>query len=377
MKIDRNTGELRVRYPSMFLLIVLVALGSYAYAAHRNRQADRSGQRMLVFSIDQGAPNEAVANRDTAALQRVLNDVKAFETRFDTYVLLAGDPENPTLDDALRLVVANKVKFVLDAMSSVAVTKDPIHELGKPYNKSYAQLMSVDQLSSYKQRYGNYFAGIRIMELLSMHFTIHKSEFHGAHWNERSRQFWPPGGDLFQASVLEPYFRWAAQQGMFVDFSDWLWSFDHRRLPSDIAQPEHEEQLRSMVQRYPNVVIVTYANNEPEGRARRANWVPFFRQWLDNGARGFGLSDQDWICKIPHEEGSEMNCPPEELVGWAQRAYRAGALMVQLEPAWYFWNFARGRMTNDYNTVAADQRGRAKPSLEAFARAFDVQLPND
>ncbi len=332
---------------------------------------------MLVFAIDQGTPNAAVANRDTASLQRVLNDVKPFEKRFDTYVLLANSAVSPAHEDALRLVVANKMRFVLDAMSSVAATKDPKNELAKAYNKLDGQLMSVEQLSAYKQRYGNSFAGIRIMELFEMNFTIHKTLFHGAHWAERSRQFWPPDGNFFQAAVLEPYIRWAAQQGMFVDFSDWFWSFDHRKLPSDIRQPQYEEQLRSMVERYPRVVIVTYANNEPEGRSRRANWVPVFRQWVDYGARGFGLSDQDWLCKVSKTTFSEMNCPAEELIAWAKAAYRQGALMVQLEPVWYWWDFPRGNMQNDYNTVAADQRGRAKPNLEAFARAFDVQLPNE
>ncbi len=331
---------------------------------------------MLVLAINQGFPNEALANRDTAGLQRVLDDVKAFERRFDTYVLLANSLEGPALDNALRLVAANKVSFVLDAMSSVAITRNTRFRPDVPYNISYGQLMSVEQLSAYKQRYGKYFAGIRIMELFSMNFTIHKTEFHGAHWAERWREFWPPGGNYFQPSLVEPYIRWAAQQGMFVDFSDPFWSFDHRSLQSDIQQPQHEEQLRSMVERYRNVVIVTYANNELGGRSRQANWVPAFRNWLDYGARGFGLSDQDWLCAVP-QSSAEMNCPVEELIAWAKAAYRQGALMVQLEPVWYWWEFPRGNMQNDYNTyLVAERRGRAKPNLEAFARAFDVQLPN-
>ena len=339
--------------------------------------APRPVNQCLFFCIDQGAPNEALANGDMASLQRVLDDVKAFDTKFDTYVLLAGAPESPALDNALRLVAANKMRFVLDAMSSVAISRNPKPGLARPYNKSYGQLMSVEQLSAYKQRYRNYFVGIRIMELFEMNYTIHKVEFHGARWGaERFRQYWPPEGDFFQEPVLEPYIRWAAQQGMFVDFSDWFWSFDHKSLPSDIQQPQYEEQLRSIIERYPNVVIVTYANNEPNGRSRKANWVPAFRAWHHYGAKGFGLSDQAWLCKVPKTNGSEMECPAEELIDWAKKAYHEGALMVQLEPAWYWWDFPRGSMTNDYEVLDANQRGHAKPTIEEFARAFGVQLPN-
>ena len=64
----------------------------------RASRIDRAGG-CWFFAIDQGLPNSAVANGDTASL-RVLNDVKAFEKRFDTSVLLAGEvlehlPANP------------------------------------------------------------------------------------------------------------------------------------------------------------------------------------------------------------------------------------------------------------------------------------------
>jgi hypothetical protein len=341
------------------------------------RQAGELGQRMLVLSIDQGYPNGAVATVDTAGLQRVLADVKAFSERFKTYALLASSVDSDALRKTLDRLVDNKIPFFLDAMGSAAATKISTHQLAMPYGPSTGQEMSIAQLAAYKQRYGKYFAGIRIMELFSLTYAIHESKFHGKTYANRFQQYWPANGDYFNASVVEPYIRWAAQNGMVVDFSDWLWSFDHKRLPSDIEQPRYEAELRAMLQRYPNVVVVTYANNEPGGRSRRADWIPAFRQWLDYRAKGFGLSDQDWVCKVPKQIGSEMNCPPEELIEWAQRAYRAGALMVQLEPAWYWWGFPRGTTENSSDSIPENERGRARPPLIAFAHAFDVRLPGE
>ena len=335
-----------------------------------------AGRPMLVISIDQGLPNEALANGDIAALQRVLDDVKAFGARFDIYALLSNSPGSPPLDRVMQLLAKNRIKFLLDPISSAAITKNPKTVLGTPYYRPYGQEMSVAELAAYKTKYGEYLAGIRVMELFSINFAIHKTAFHGATWANRYREYWPPGGDFFRASVIEPYLQWAAKNGAFVLFSDWLWSFDHRSLPDDVRQRQYEDELRSLTRRYPNLVIVAYANNEPNGRSRGVNWVPAFRDWPGYGAKGFGLSDQDWLCNIP-KTTADMNCPVAELIDWARRAYDAGALMVELEPVWYWWNFPRGSAENNYGQyAAAAERGRAKPNLKAFAAAFGVQLPS-
>jgi hypothetical protein len=304
--------------------------------------------------------------------------VKAFSDKFDTYVLFAQTPDCDALDRVVSLIASNKIRFILDAMSSAAIAKEPRFSLAQPCNPPHAENISLESLSKYKRRYGEYFAGIRLMEVYSMNMDVHQGMFHDVKFAQRWKERWPQDGNVFQPSIVESYVRWAANQGMFVDFSDWFWSFDHGKMPPDIEQQKYERQLQSIIRRHPNVVIVTYANNEPgmRSRSQKENWVRAFQSYEEYGARGFGLSDQDWLYAVPNTF-NEMNCPVEELIDWAKLAWSRGAVMVQLEPVWYWWDFPRGSVQNDYGQYKYErQRGSRKENLEKFAAAFNVKLPN-
>lgn len=371
-------GEIVTMYAPLRVLVCVFCAAAIAWYAIKPAAAQETGRAkpMLVFAIDQGLPNEAVANGDMASLRRVVADIKAFESRYEVYALLANSVDGAHLRETMQLLATEKVKFMVDALSSAAITRAPDPTSMRAYDPTHGQEMSVAQLASLKKAYGPYFGGIRMMELFTISYDIHQTQFHGEPWALRWQSYWPAKGNFFDADAVEPYVQWAQANDMFVDFSDWFWSFDHRSLAAETGQLHYEDQLRAMLHRHPNVVIATYDNNEPQSRSRTADWVPFFRAWHADGARGFGLSDQDWLCAMPRTK-EEMNCPAAELIDWAKNAYRDGAVMVQLEPVWYWWDFPRGSTKNDYSTYKTPElRGRATPNLQAFADAFGVRLPD-
>src|SRR5271167_286646 len=107
---------------------------------------------LLVFSIDQGFPNGPIENNDLKSLQREIDCLKPFRRKYDAYALVAGDIGNKIfLQNALDLLVKNKMPFFLEAASSDAITID----VGSaPYDRSHGLELSVEQLRVYKSRYG-------------------------------------------------------------------------------------------------------------------------------------------------------------------------------------------------------------------------------
>jgi hypothetical protein len=64
----------------------------------------------------------------------------------------------------------------------------------------------------------------------------------------------------------------------------------------------------------------------------------------------------------------------ELLESWAAGAYRQGAMMVQTEPYWYWWDLPRGDLeqNNYYQYKSAEERGKATDRLVAFAAALGI-----
>lgn len=348
---------------TFFVLTTTLAVGGPATAA----MVDSEKRPILVFSIDQGFPNGPVQNDDLPSLQREIDCLKRFRQKYDTYALVAGDISNKDyLQDALDLLAQNKMPFFLEAASSDAITVD----VGTtPYDRSHGLELSVEQLQQYKQRYGDFFHGIRLFELFEGDWTIWASKFRGENWGERFEKYWPQD-DFYQTSLIEPYVKFAADNDMTLIFADWFWYFDHQWVPADLKQQQHESELQSLMQRYPNVLIVLYDNNEPGGRSNEVNWVPVFQQYRAHKAKGFGLSDQAWLCD------DEIQCPVDQLAKWATAAFRNGAMLVQTEPYWYWWNLPRGDLgQNNYNQYKTGaERGKATENLVKFASALGVDM---
>ena len=352
----------RFRSVSMFLLLtqVIGSAWSGGLAAHES-----VARPLLVFSIDQGFPNGPIENNDLETVQREIDSLKVFRSKYQIYALVSGAIKNHGyLQNALDLLVQNKMPFFLEAASSDAITIDAGMAV---QDRSHGLEVSIVQLQQYKQRYGEYFRGIRLFELFAQNWTIWAGKFRGEPWGDRYRQYWPHD-DFYQTALIEPYVRFAASHHMLVIFADWYWHFDHQAAPADLKQPQHESELQSLIQKFPDVVVVMYDNNEPSGHSNSVDWVPAFQQYLGHGAKGFGLSDQAWLCD------NESQCPLELLESWAASAYRQGAMMVQIEPYWYWWDLPRGGLeqNNYYQYKSAEERGKATDRLFAFAAALGI-----
>jgi hypothetical protein len=118
-----------------------------------------------------------------------------------------------------------------------------------------------------------------------------------------------------------------------------------------------------------------YANNEPADGARTKmnSWQAVVQPYVKYGAKGFGLSDQSWMC------ANELTCPPDELVNWATTAFSSGALVVQTEPTWYWWNFPVGAIGQQTSNYTQDpkwaNRGYASANLQLWASNLGLTLP--
>jgi hypothetical protein len=355
------------RFCNATMYIFCVLIGSFAINDSSTAADDSAKRPILVFSIDQGFPNGPVENDDLASLQREISYLKLFRPKYDIFALLAGDIRDKShLQSALDLLAKNRMPFFLEAASSDAITID----VGTaPYDRSHGLELSVAQLQQYKGRYGDYFRGIRLFELFEGDWTIWASKYLGKDWGDRFKNYWPQD-DFYQTSLIEPYVKFAADNNMVVIFADWFWYFNHQWAPADLKQQQHERELRSLIQRYPNVVIVVYDNNEPANHSSGVDWAPTFRQYLSYGAKGFGLSDQAWLCD------SETKCPVNQLISWATAAFRDGAMLVQTEPYWYWWDFPRGELQlNNYEKYkSAAERGNATDNLIKFSSALGIDI---
>jgi hypothetical protein len=150
-----------------------------------------------------------------------------------------------------------------------------------------------------------------------------------------------------------------------VQFSDWHWL---RFAPWDKAQKPNEEALHNLLQEFPDLVTVTYANNEPseDSVPRIKTWHEAVQPLVNKGAAGFGLSNQSWLRK------DDTKCPPEDILAWTRRALELDCKFIQFEPAWYFFNLPRGTFgRSDYTSSPKwKNRGQATKAFKLLRQTL-------
>jgi len=309
----------------MFILAVLAVSATSGVAQPRTR---------IVFDLDQGFGNGIVVHDDQTALLRVIDALKPLGKRYDVYVIL-----NPMVADRKKLehvldtLASSGQPFVFDTYTSDAQTLGSCSTQNNPHDPKHGLTISLDDLSTYRKRYGKALAGLRIMEVFAQDFTVRAVKSSNPEW---ALPCWKlPDDAFFQPEIAEPYLRFAGDNGMFVQWSDWHW-FEFA--PWDALQGKHEAKLRELLRKYPGVVTVTYANNEPEEASaqRIKGWERCVAKFAQHGAAGYGLSNQSWLA------GDEQKCPIDDVVRWARSAIAKGCRMIQFEPAWYFFQLPRG-----------------------------------
>lgn len=343
----------------MLRLVVLV-VGLFLMASGV-RAASSGSDIRLVFSLDQGFGNGVVVNDDQVAVKRIVEALQPLSAKYKVYALLNPQVrDRAKFDRVLDILVAEKMPFVFEVQSSDTMTIGSVVDHCKPHDPRHGVSISLPDLRSYKKRYGKWLAGIRFMEVLAHDFTVRAVKTTNPEWGKPNWKL--PRDSFFQPGIVEGFLQFAKQNGMFAQWSDWHWI---TYADWDKPQQATEDKLHAVLRRFPGIVTVTYANNEPNGDStkRLPDWERCITKFEDTAE--LGLSDQSWL-------GSDVTCPVGDIISWAESALDKGFRYVQFEPAWYFFRLPRGTFgVQDYTEDPAfADRGRATDNLLALEKAL-------
>ncbi len=351
---------------SVLLACVLACLAGSPSSRPASRPTSRPGPLKMAFSLDQGFGNGIIANKDLAAASRMAQALATLRPHCDPYALLNPQvADQATLRAVLNVLAAHDVPFLLEACSSDAMTLGTTTTQCAPADGRHGVAMSADDMTRLKAAYPAHFAGVRIMEMFSQDFTVRAVRTTNPEWNTAGWKL--PEGPFFRSELIRPFVRIAHQEHMFVLWSDWHW---HAFSPWDAGTLPNERAMGEMIAEFPGTVILTFANNQPQRAADRLlrTWHEPFIPLLSQGAAGLGLSNQAWL------NDPETACPIEDLVSWGDRAVEVGAVAMQFEPAWYFFQLPRG--TFGYGRYTDDPRyagaGKPTPAFERLREALCI-----
>lgn len=317
--------------------------------------------KAVVFQLDQDFSNGIAWNGDSVGLQNAINALNPLRSKYEVYAdVNTISASGGYLDSELDLLAKNGMPFVLDVYTSDGVSIGNLFP-SDVYDLVHGQPLSLTTLQQYKQKYGSEFAGIRFMEVFALNDNV-LAGISGCPSDTSYPCVGPtPSNPFYEKSMLEQFVSFASQNGMFALFMD--------TLPS----PGQAADLRDVVSQYPNTVVVFYDNNMPLGAYTEATWQTDYQPFVAAGAKGFGLSDQAWLCS------DEATCPASTLATWAVDAFKNGAMVVEFEPVWYFFDFPVGEMTpGTFDNYTANpawaNRGSATPNLNTIVNALDSQV---
>ncbi len=296
-------------------------------------EAGSGGRVKLIFNLDAGMGNGIVMQQDRLSTARICHALKPLAKHYDVYLMV-----NPMLAEKSKtelimdIVASNGIAIVLDVFSSDTLMLGSVTSHNAPSDGLHGISITIDELDRLKRRYGKNLAGLRFHEVTAEDFTVHAIRTTNPEWKPAHLKL--PEGNYFRPDLVEPFVKYASERGMFVQWSDWHWL---EFAKWDQKQAEREQHLSEMLRKFPGVITVTYANNEPEATSQKrlSNWWLAVDKFAKQGAAGYGLSDQSWI-------GNDVTCPVEVITDWAKSALDRGCKMIQFEPIWYFFRLPRG-----------------------------------
>lgn len=346
------------------LTVALTLLAISAPAANAGLSPTDAARITLVFDIDQGFGNGIIVHDDQVGLVRILDALAPLKPRYDVCVLV--NPmvaDRKKFDRVLDTLAARRTPFMFDVYTSSGQTLGSCSTQNAPHDPRHGVTISLSDLAHYKSRYGKWLAGLRFMEVFSQDFTVRAVRTTNPEW---AMPCWKlPNDSFFQPSIAEGFLRFAKKHRMFVQWSDWHW-FEFAAW--DAPQKRHEEKLSAILRKFPGIVTVTYANNEPsENSAQRLDyWEKSVAKFVKDGAAGYGLSDQSWLRE------NEETCPVEDIIAWAKSAIGKGCRYIQFEPAWYFFKLPRGTFCVENYTKhpAWVDRGRPRENFIKLSAAL-------
>ncbi len=317
-------------------VIIMLAVCSTSWGAP-STELDKEKRVKLVFVADQGIGDGLVVAGDRIGMHRICEALKPLQTRYDVYVLFGPHVKNKVhLDALLDVAVNNGIPFMFDVLSSDAMALGGTPQTDPP-DDAHGVEISLEDLAGYKQRYGASLAGIRFMEVMGQAFTALEIATRHPEWMHEGYSRMPDADvDVFNADIVRPYLQFAQHHGMFVQWSEFSWGIRHfpERGDADPAA-RREAALEGLLAEFPDLVTVTYANNEPEegSRPQLMSWHEKVAPFVKAGAKDFGLSNQAWLYNL-----RPMECPVGDLIRWTERALELGCTYIEYEPVFYFFN---------------------------------------
>lgn len=338
-------------------------------------------QKTLIFNLDQSFANGIINMSDTVALERIILTLNKFKEKYEVYVLIQpNNIDQSKIIKFLDYLTQNNIPFIMDAISSdvngMFMVNDTVH---LPHDAKHGIAISVEELAFYKNKYGRMLAGLRFHELFTANYAILACQIRNENWCDNFKQNLP-SDNFYQKQLAEPFVRFAKNNDMFVLWSDWFWSayqpWDFSLYPQDAQHPDgacnqlqNEQDIKDLAVVYPDTIIIAFANNTLDAPAKIDKWYnDIFAIFSDvSGIKGFVLSDQSWMCAV------QETCPAEDISLWARKAFASGALAVQFEPVFYFWQLPSftWRVIDDY-TINPDWSNRGYPTDNMIKIASDL-----
>ena len=326
--------------------------------------ASGESQIKLTFVIDQSFGNGIVVRGDAEGMQRIIDSLKPLQEYYDVYALFGPQvADKNNLETMLDLCAGNDLPFMFDVISSDGMALAACPQTAA-VDEVHGVEISLKKLAEYKKRYGRHLAGIRFMEVFGQDFVARVMTKNPEWIHEGYNGMPDPNVRFFDTDIVRPFFQFASNNDMFVQWSDHHWS---RFKDWDLPQKEIEKALAELIAEFPGLVTVTYANNEgnKESIKRFSNWQEAVEPFVKTGAQNFGLSNQAWLHFVPNEK-LETECPIEDIIAWQRLALKLGCRYIQYEPSWYFFELPRGTLMKETYDYTKDKKweNRGTPRTE-------------
>ena len=341
-----------------------------AQASSAGRNIEPAREKInVIFSIEQSFTNSPVQQKDEEGLVRTMSYISSLGIGINTFSLFGcTQTDKSKLFAALDISRNHGIPFFLDLITSDLKSEafnDPKSGL-TAFDREHGVAISLTDLKNIKDKYGKFFRGIRLHEVSASNLTISMYK-NGVDWFPNKSKFYPKD-DYYDRHRLESFFLFAHLNDLKIIYSDpyWLGGGNKFLAKAFVNQRHIENDLLSLMIKYPNTVILMYANNEPLKswsnplHARRTDWSNILTKEMKAHAYGIGLSDQAWLCD---RVGIKVDdCPPGVLTSWAESAFAQGAKWIQFEPYWYFFKYDRPSRSGAVGTSAIDQKSRGGPT---------------
>lgn len=282
-------------------------------------------------------------------MKRILRALRTLQAYYDVYCLFNPQVKDKQgLEMMLDICVSNKMPFMLEIASSHGMALGGALQ-NAVFDQTHGFTISLAELKGFKDKYRENLAGIRFMEIFGQDTAILLTALNPNLAHDGYSKMPDPNIPFLDPRLTRPYLKYAQDTGMIVQWSEFHWC---KKWDWDYRYYSRLQDFMSLLQQFPRLISVTYANNEPgeASKTRLNNWFNDVKPLTVSGAKEFGLSDQAWL-----NSNDVMACPSADIVAWCKSALDNGCRFIQFEPGFYFFNIPVGQLkptADDYTKDA-------------------------